>query len=127
MNLVRPRETPQDHMLPASSSAGAYGIQTDDTTGIRYGTDDAPQGGAGKTRSPRPRRVRRRSGLQRQAWQWALAHRSPDGSLPTGKAIAERFGRGVRWGRLVKQSGHLNDLGSPEVLKGQGSKTPQSE
>jgi len=40
-----------------------------------------------------------------QAWQWALANRTADGSLPSGKAIADRFGRHERWGRMVKNSG----------------------
>jgi hypothetical protein len=43
--------------------------------------------------------------LQLQAWQWALAHRAGDGSLPSGKAIAGQYGRQERWGRLVKQAG----------------------
>jgi hypothetical protein len=40
--------------------------------------------------------------LQLQAWQWALAHRAGDGSLPSGKTIAGQYGRQERWGRLVK-------------------------
>jgi hypothetical protein len=43
--------------------------------------------------------------VQRQAWQWALAHRGEGGALPTGKMIAARFGRHKRWGRVVKRSG----------------------
>jgi hypothetical protein len=43
--------------------------------------------------------------LQLQAWQWALAHRADDGSLPSGKTIAGQYGRQERWGRLVKQAG----------------------
>jgi Protein of unknown function (DUF2637) len=43
--------------------------------------------------------------LQRQAWQWALTHRLPDGELPTGEAIAGAFQRSPRWGRLVKSAG----------------------
>jgi hypothetical protein len=43
--------------------------------------------------------------LQRQAWQWALAHRAGDGSLPSGREIARQYGRHERWGRLVKRSG----------------------
>lgn len=43
--------------------------------------------------------------LQRQAWYWALANGSPDGSLPSGRQIGEQFGRHERWGRLVKRSG----------------------
>lgn len=43
--------------------------------------------------------------LQTEAWNWALEHRSDDGSLPTGGEIAAAFGRKQRWGRLVKQRG----------------------
>jgi Protein of unknown function (DUF2637) len=43
--------------------------------------------------------------LQQRAWQWARANRASDGSLPSGKAIARRYGRQERWGRLVKQTG----------------------
>jgi hypothetical protein len=45
--------------------------------------------------------------LQREAWHWAQVNRTPTGDLPSGKAIAERFGRHERWGRLIKQTGHL--------------------
>ena len=50
--------------------------------------------------------------LQRQAWQWALAHRADDGSLPTGREIADQYGRHERWGRLVKGSGTAGQYGS---------------
>jgi hypothetical protein len=50
--------------------------------------------------------------LQRQAWQWALAHRAEDGSLPSGREIAEQHGRRERWGRLVKRSGVAGELAS---------------
>jgi hypothetical protein len=43
--------------------------------------------------------------LQREAMRWAIANRSSDGKLPSGKAIAAQFGRHERWGRLVKQTG----------------------
>lgn len=43
--------------------------------------------------------------LQRQAWHWAQANCSSDGSFPSGREIAEQFGRHERWGRLVKRSG----------------------
>jgi hypothetical protein len=39
------------------------------------------------------------------AWQWALANRSDDGSLPSGRDIGREHGRQERWGRLVKRSG----------------------
>jgi hypothetical protein len=43
--------------------------------------------------------------LQRQAWQWALANRRSDGTLPAGSEIARQYGRRERWGRLVKSAG----------------------
>lgn len=49
-------------------------------------------------------------GLQRDAWRWAIANRTPSGDLPSGKAIAEHFGRRERWGRLVKQAGAAGRL-----------------
>jgi hypothetical protein len=54
------------------------------------------------------RRVARASGreardVQLRAWEWAVANRSADGVLPSGKAIAAQFGRRERWGRLVKR------------------------
>jgi hypothetical protein len=49
--------------------------------------------------------------LQRQAWLWAQANRSSDGSLPSGREIAEQFGRHERWGRLVKRSGCAGEFG----------------
>lgn len=48
--------------------------------------------------------------LQRQAWQWALCNRQSNGYLPTGKAIAQQFGRHERWGRLVKNAGRAGLL-----------------
>jgi len=47
---------------------------------------------------------------QVQAWQWALANRSGDGSLPSGRDIGRRHGRHERWGRLVKRSGLAGEL-----------------
>ncbi|WP_431925801.1 DUF2637 domain-containing protein [Nonomuraea jabiensis] len=43
--------------------------------------------------------------LRRTAWQWALAHRRPDGTLPSGRVIAEQFARSARWGRWIKRIG----------------------
>jgi len=48
--------------------------------------------------------------LQRQAWQWALANRASDGSLPSGSQIARQHGRRERWGRLVKRAGLMGEL-----------------
>jgi hypothetical protein len=55
--------------------------------------------------------------LQQRAWCWALANRSRDGSLPSGREIAEQFDRHERWGRLVKRSscaGELSPGGEPD-------------
>jgi hypothetical protein len=49
--------------------------------------------------------------LQRQAWNWALASRAGDGSLPSGREIARQYGRHERWGRLVKSSGRAGAFG----------------
>jgi hypothetical protein len=48
--------------------------------------------------------------LRRQAWQWALANRAGDGSLPSGREIAVQYGRHERWGRLVKCSGAAGEF-----------------
>jgi hypothetical protein len=48
--------------------------------------------------------------LQRQAWHWALAHRASDGSLPSGRQIADQYGRHERWGRLVKHAGAAGEF-----------------
>lgn len=58
---------------------------------------------ASPTRAPRA--AGRADDLQRQAWLWALARQSSDGSLPSGRAIADVYGRHERWGRLVKSAG----------------------
>jgi hypothetical protein len=55
--------------------------------------------------------------LQRRAWQWALAHRASDGSLPSGSAIARAHGRKERWGRLVKNAGQAGLFG-PDSIPG---------
>jgi Protein of unknown function (DUF2637) len=45
------------------------------------------------------------TGLKRQAWEWAVEYRDAHGGLPSGKVIADQFGRHERWGRLVKRDG----------------------
>lgn len=47
---------------------------------------------------------------RRQAWQWAVANKAADGSLPSGKVIADRYDRHERWGRLVKAAGNAGDF-----------------
>jgi Protein of unknown function (DUF2637) len=53
--------------------------------------------------------------LQRRAWQWAVANRDPDGSLPSGSVIAAAHGRQERWGRLVKKAGQAGAFGLTDV------------
>lgn len=62
-----------------------------------HGEESGGQAGAGRD-------------LQRQAWQWALANRADNGSLPSGREIARQYGRHERWGRLVKRSGAAGEL-----------------
>jgi hypothetical protein len=57
----------------------------------------------------RPRRAGREA--QVLAWQWALANRSADGLLPSGRAISYQYGRHERWGRLVKRSRLAGEFG----------------
>jgi len=44
------------------------------------------------------------------SWQWALANRAGDGSLPSGRDIGRQHGRHERWGRLVKRAGLAGEL-----------------
>jgi hypothetical protein len=60
--------------------------------------------------------------VQRQAWQWALANRAADGSLPSGRAIATRYGHHERWGRLVKSAGLAGTLGDDAARRGDDAK-----
>jgi|HubBroStandDraft_1064217.scaffolds.fasta_scaffold59512_1 hypothetical protein len=53
--------------------------------------------------------------MRRQAWEWAVANRDSDGTLPTGKVISDRYGRHERWGRLVKNSGAAGEFTTPAV------------
>ena len=62
--------------------------------------------GSGRSRGQRNAGV----DLQRQAWEWALANRAQDGSLPSGRMIARHYGRHERWGRLVKRAGLAGGL-----------------
>lgn len=55
--------------------------------------------------------------LQRHAWQWALTHRAEDGSLPSGREIARRYGRHERWGRLVKRAGIAGEFAAVPGLR----------
>jgi hypothetical protein len=75
-------------------------------------THAASSGAADPATGPRLELSRRGVGreLQLRAWQWALANRSGDGSLPSGREIAGQYGRHERWGRLVKRSGTAGEF-----------------
>jgi hypothetical protein len=40
-----------------------------------------------------------------------VANKAADGSLLSGKVIADRYGRHERWGRLVKAYGNAGEFG----------------
>ncbi|MFF4989762.1 DUF2637 domain-containing protein [Streptosporangium saharense] len=48
--------------------------------------------------------------LHREAWRWARENCRLDGTLPSGRAIAERFERSARWGRWIKRAGLTGKL-----------------
>ena len=53
--------------------------------------------------------------LQRHAWRWADADRAADGSLPSAKAIAAKYGRHQWWVRLVSRLGTAGErTGAPQ-------------
>lgn len=54
--------------------------------------------------------------MRRQAWEWAVANRAVDGSLPSGKVIADQYGRHERWGRLVKNAGATGEFSTPASI-----------
>jgi len=90
------------------SGAQAAGVAKPRTVVSLPGPGAVPQGAGisrsrGRMRRDTPR-LTEAADLQQRAMDWALGNRSADGSLPTGRRIAEQFGRSDRWGRLVKQA-----------------------
>ena len=69
---------------------------------------------AGRPAVERPDAGERPAGRGREAqvlaWQWALANRAGDGSLPSGRDTGRQHDRHERWGRLVKRSGMAGQL-----------------
>jgi hypothetical protein len=53
---------------------------------------------------------------RRLAWEWAVANKAADGSLPSGRVIGDRYGRHERWGRLVKSAGAAGAFPSGEAV-----------
>jgi hypothetical protein len=119
------------HTRLAGDDAGSYGTHTsaaepitashDDQAGnagtLVQDIDTAHPHGPAQVNRRRSRSRRSTSELQRAAWQWAIANRTPAGNLPSGKAIAERFGRRERWGRLVKQTGITGGFGQKSAAQ----------
>jgi hypothetical protein len=75
---------------------------------IRSPAADQPKRGASARGS---RQGNSGTGLKRQAWEWAVAYRDANGGLPSGRVIADQFGRHERWGRLVKRDGLAGRVG----------------
>jgi hypothetical protein len=98
-------EDPTDEHPVAMVTVGAAASHTGSASRAPMPEDDDVINGGHRC-------VRPAVALQRQAWQWALANRKPDGDLPAGRQIAHRFGRRERWGRLVKQAGLTGHLES---------------
>jgi hypothetical protein len=48
--------------------------------------------------------------VRRQASQWVVAIEAADGSLSSGQAAADRYGRHERWARLVKAAGNAGQF-----------------
>ncbi|WP_268920450.1 DUF2637 domain-containing protein [Actinomadura soli] len=98
---------------PASRAATSGKSHTDQIFNLRHSSarlhqrDAAVESRAQRSSSRRDKAGMERVGdvdIQRRAWQWAVARRTPVGDLPPGKAIGGQFGRSERWGRLVKQA-----------------------
>jgi hypothetical protein len=102
------------------TSAGSYDAQTEGAAVLIRDAHGRPLRDAGQPQRADTRRRPSACGLQLEAWHWALANRTPAGKLPSGKAIAERFGRRERWGRLVKQAGLTGRLDPVTTLTQMG-------
>jgi hypothetical protein len=94
---------------PGHGSEASEKVHADGLVDLIASSDEPHTNGAvdgGQVpRSSRQRASGGDAGVQQRAWQWAVDNRTPKGELPPGKAIASRFGRSERWGRLVKQAG----------------------
>jgi len=53
--------------------------------------------------------------MNRPTDRWIRWITAGDGTLPSGKQIAGRYGRHERWGRLVKHAGNTGKLGHHEI------------
>lgn len=93
MRQIRATATVPSGRRPAQASA-ARAANSASTRGASAGRVSARKSPRSASRT-----------LQHEAFTWAMAHRDEYGTLPSGKAIAEQFGRHERWGRLVKQQG----------------------
>ncbi|WP_329243163.1 DUF2637 domain-containing protein [Actinoallomurus sp. NBC_01490] len=105
------------HTSASEPITASYDAQTDSSEELIHDTDKAHPRGPAQVNRGRARPRRSTSELQHAAWQWAIANRTPAGNLPSGKAIAERFGRRERWGRLVKQTGTTGGFGQKSAAQ----------
>ncbi|MFG2085281.1 DUF2637 domain-containing protein [Spirillospora sp. NPDC048824] len=65
-----------------------YDAQTSSAANLTRNADEVAAGeDSGEATRAHPRHGRPVSGLQRQAWQWALANRTAAGDLPSGKTM----------------------------------------
>jgi Protein of unknown function (DUF2637) len=107
MRQVRRSATGRGNPQSRKPGPQACSAQTDTTVAGRSRTHE-PRPSASLQGTSEPGGVGR--DLQRQAWHWALGHRGSDGSLPSGREIADQYGRHERWGRLVKRAGTAGEL-----------------
>jgi hypothetical protein len=108
--------TSQSQKNPALRSNRTEEALTGQTMEVRGSTESPPRRGlaegAGVQQSGVDTSGTGDGDIQRRAWRWAMAHRTPEGALPPGKVIGSRFRRSERWGRLVKQAGRDGRLDS---------------
>jgi hypothetical protein len=105
------------HTAPSDPKPASYDAQMDGTKALIRDTGETHHRDSGRADRGRSRLRRPASELQYDAWQWAVANRTAAGDLPSGKVIAERFGRRERWGRLVKQAGTTGRLDQPAMAQ----------
>jgi hypothetical protein len=96
---------------PSFALIGAYEMLTSQIRMLAQRESELSAGQYGQQHTPPPRGETGRI-LQLTAWQWAQANRDQHGKIPSGLAIAQKFGRSPRWGRLVKRAGLAGELPS---------------
>ncbi|MER7213713.1 DUF2637 domain-containing protein [Streptosporangium sp. NPDC000239] len=90
---------------PSVALIGSYELLMSQIRRVSWNTGRQPQ----QDGEQEPEDDRPREGvvvLHREAWRWARENRT----LPSGRAIAERFERSPRWGRWIKRAGLTGKL-----------------